>query len=122
MPELLRQTPIMECDDCGGLMQHFHATTFYCHACGCEWKADQTAIAILDNDLCAISRMDGDAIYHIEEVALNPRPLPVGADPDQYPDLSDLIATLPLNYYVSDRMVIAWAAWRQSLDQLEATA
>jgi hypothetical protein len=66
--------------------------------------------------------MDGDAIYHIEEVALNPRPLPVGADPDQYPDLSDLIATLPLNYYVSDRMVIAWAAWRQSLDQLEATA
>lgn len=108
-------TATVDCDTCRSQMIHVTNATFACPNCGDSWSASWTPLQILDADLCALSMEHGDLIRAIEEEAL--RTEPVRGDPDHHLSLSLLIDLLPLPYYIHERMVTAWVAWRTELEE-----
>ena len=113
LSDRLTYTPTtIECDACRGLMHYTTGNHFVC-GCGDTWDAPWDQLLDLDHYLCEASRDHGDDVYALMQQASSTEP-PHG-DPDGHPMLQDLIEAFGLPFYVSDRIVIAWAVWQQDI-------
>ena len=98
---------MIPCDACNGLMSYTSGNHLRC-SCGNTWDAPWDGLLDLDKYLCEASLNDGDAVNDLIIMAT------ADADPDDTP-IQHALDAFGLPFYVSDRMVIAWAHWQRDI-------
>ena len=94
------------CDACNGLMHYTSGNHLRC-ACGHTWDAPWDNLLHLDQYLCEASLNHGDDVNDLIILAT--------ADSEPDDTIRNSIDAFGLPFYVSERMVIAWAHWQRDI-------